>query len=47
MKYRITPAVLVTLLLMSGCAEQESRQADLQTGSKPVVYVSNDPLHYE
>lgn len=46
MKYRITLSVLVTLLLMSGCAEQESRQVDVQTGSKPVVYVSNYPLHY-
>ncbi len=46
MKYQITLSVLVAMFLMSGCAEQESRQADLQTGSKPVVYVSNYPLHY-
>jgi len=46
MNYRITLSVLVTSLLMSGCGEQERRQANIQIGSKPVVYVSNYPLHY-
>ncbi len=46
MKYRITLPALVTLLMMSGCAEQETTQADIQAGSKPVISVSNYPLHY-
>lgn len=45
-QYRSILPALVTLLMMTACAEQESRQDDEQTGLRPLVYVSNYPLYY-